>query len=249
MVLGVREPAEYARQAEQNPHLPAAPCERVAGYGVMGLPFRSGHVLGLRRWTASSVGDDYTSIWHRDPAGRWTFYQSAPAEIACTRYFGAEVERVQTGPIALDWEGDRRLHVHTVDGAVDWTIELGSTFTTRLMSIFSSALPLTAWRSRPLLLAMGRTAGRTLGVGRVKLTGMTSNRQPFDANPLRIWFVTSSHAVVEGQELGAIGPLAEQAHLADFYIPPRGIFAVGHFFATRVPSEVLAAMPTAEVLR
>lgn len=250
MRLGTREPAEFARQAEQNPQLPAASCERVSGYGVMGLPFSSGHILGLRRWTASSVGDGYTSIWHRDPAGRWTFYQSAPAEIACTRYFGAEVERIQTGPIALDWEGDRRLHVHTADSpAVDWRIELGSSPVTRLMSLVGSALPPAAWRSRPVLSAMGRVAGWSLGVGTVKLTGTTSNGQPFDANPLRIWLVTTSHAVVDGQQLGPIGPLAEQAHLADFYIPQRGIFAIGRFFATRVPTEVPAAMPTAEVLR
>ena len=213
MGLGVREPAAFARQVEEHPQLPPAACERVSGYGVMGLPFRSGHVLGLRRWTASSVGQGFTSIWHRDPAGRWTFYESVPSEVACTRYFGASVERVQVGPIALDWEDQRRLHVATVDGAIDWTIELGSSPVTRLMSVFGSALPLAAWRSRPLLLAMGRMAGWALGAGTVKLTGMTSNGQPFDANPLRIWFVTSSHAVVEGQELGPIGPLDEQAHL------------------------------------
>jgi hypothetical protein len=248
MSLRVREPAEFARQVEEHPQLPLAACERVSGYGVMGLPFRSGHVLGLRRWTASSVGEGYTSIWHRDPAGRWTFYQSAPAEIACTRYFGAGVERVQAGPIAVDWEGDRRLHVHTVDSpAVDWRIKLGSSPVTRLMSLIGSALPMAAWRSRPVLSTMGRVAGQSLRVGTVKLSGTTSNGQPFDANPLRIWLVTDSHAVVEGHELGPTGPLAEQAHLADFYIPQRGIFAIGRFFATRVHGEVPAALPTTEV--
>jgi hypothetical protein len=249
MSLGVKEPAAFARQVEKHPQLPAAACERVSGYGVMGLPFRSGHVLGLRRWTASSVGEGFTSIWHRDPGGRWTFYESVPSEVACTRYFGASVERVQVGPIALDWEDERRLHVSTANGAVDWTMELRSTPVTRLMSVFGSALPLTAWRSRPLLLAMGRMAGWALGAGTVKLTGMTSNGQPFDANPLRIWFVTSSRAVVEGQELGPPGPLDEQAHLRDFYIPQRGIFAVGRVFVTRVPDEMTAAELTAEVLR
>ena len=243
------EPAQFARQAEQNPQLPAASCERVSGYGVMGLPFRSGHVPGLRRWTASSVGAGFTSIWHRDPDGHWTFYESVPSEVACTRYFGASVDRVRVGPIELDWADDRRLHVSTVDGAVDWRIELGSTAVTRMMSAFGSALPLAAWRSRPLLVAMGRMASWSLGAGTVKLTGMTSNGQPFDANPLRIWFVTSSHAVVEGQELGPIGPLDEQAHLRDFYIPQRGIFAVGRVFVTRVPDEVPAAELAAEVLR
>jgi hypothetical protein len=249
MARHVKEPRELARQVEEHPQLPPATCERVSGYGVMGLPFSSGHVLGLRRWTASSIGEAFTSIWHRDPAGRWTFYESVRSEIACTRYFGAEVQRVQVGPIALDWEGDRRLHIHTVGSpAVDWKIELGSTAITRMMSLFGSALPMTAWRSRPMLSAMGRVAGRSLGVGRVKLTGMTSNGQPFDANPLRIWFVTDSHAVVEGRELGRPGPLAEQAHLRDFYIPQRGIFAIGRVFVTRVAGEIPVAVPAAEVL-
>jgi hypothetical protein len=249
MSLRIRQPAEFAQQVEEHPQLPPAACERVSGYGVMGLPFRSGHVLGLRRWTASSVGEGYTSIWHRDPAGRWTFYQSAPAEIACTRYFGADVQRVQVGPIALDWEDDRRFRVHTVDSPeVDWKIELGSTTITRMMSVFGSALPMSAWRSRPVLSAMGHVAGRSLGVGTVKLTGMTSNGQPFDANPLRIWFVTDSQAVVEGQELGPPGPLAEQAHLRDFYIPQRGIFAIGRVFVTRVAGEMPVAAPAEEVL-
>jgi hypothetical protein len=44
--------------------LPLGDCERVSGYRVMGLPFASGHVIELRRWTASSVGDKFTSIWH-----------------------------------------------------------------------------------------------------------------------------------------------------------------------------------------
>lgn len=231
------QPAERARQVEENPQLPAEGCERVSGYGVMGLPFRSGHVLGLRRWTASSVGEGFTSIWHRDPAGRWTFYETVPSEIACTRYFGDEVDRVHVGPIALDWEDQHRLRVSTIDGAVDWTLELGSTPVTRMMSVVGSALPTAAWRSRAVLAAMGRVGGWSLRAGTVKLTGMTSNRQRFDANPLRIWCVTESHAVVEGRELGPIGPLAEQAHLTDFYIPQRGIFAIGRVFLTPSTTE------------
>jgi hypothetical protein len=31
MVLGMKEPAEFARQVEEHPQLPPAGCERVAG--------------------------------------------------------------------------------------------------------------------------------------------------------------------------------------------------------------------------
>lgn len=226
----MRAPAQFAQAAEEHPALPKGDCERVSGYGVMGLPFASGHVLGLRRWTASSVGDQFTSIWHRDATGRWTFYESAPCEVACSRYFGDEVERFRRGPIELNWEAPERLTIRTADGSVDWTVEMEATARTRMMSAAGSMLPMTAWRSGPVLRTMGAFAGRFLGLGRVQLTGTTSNRQHFDANPLRIWYVADSHAVVEGEDLGPIGALQEQAHMKDFYFPQRGMFAVGRVF-------------------
>lgn len=232
-------PADFARTVEESPLLPPGDCERVSGYGVMGLPFRSGHVLGLRRWTASSVGDRFTSVWHRDPRGRWTFYESVNCDVACSRYFGSDVERARVVPIDVEWEGSWSLHVRTSDGSVDWTVALGSSPVTRVMSAMGSAMPLAAWRSQPVLSVMGAVAGRALGVGKVKLTGLTSNGQHFDANPMRIWRVSDSHAVVEGTDLGPIGPLAEQAHMADFYFPQHGIFALGRVFVT--PTTVAAA--------
>lgn len=228
----MKEPADLAKHAEDHRRLPPGTCERVAGYGVMGLTFSSGHVLGLRRWTASSIGPGFTSIWHRNPAGRWTFYETAPGDSACTRYFGAGVERNQVGPIRLEWREPRQLHIRFHDASVDWTIRLGSTPVTRMMSTVGAALPIGAWRSAPILTTMGHLAGWALGVGKVKLTGLTSNGQHFDANPLRLWYVTESSAVVEGEHLGPVGPLAEQAHMADFYFPQRGIFAMGRVFVT-----------------
>ena len=78
----MRQPADYAEEIEREPTLPAGSGERFSGYGVMGLPFRSGHILGLRRFSASSIGPGYRSVWHRAPSGRWTFYQDQPAELA-----------------------------------------------------------------------------------------------------------------------------------------------------------------------
>lgn len=140
------------------------------------------------------------------------------------------MQHVREGPINLQWQGPNRLEVSTGDGAVEWTIELGATMATRAMSSVGSAMPLAAWRSAPVLRAMGAMAGRVLGLGRVQLSGTTSNRQHFDANPLRIWYVTQSNAKVQGENLGPIGPLVAQAQMADFYFPQRGIFAVGRVF-------------------
>ena len=72
---------------------------------------------------------------------------------------------------------------------------------------------------------------------------MTSNGQHFDANPRRLWYVTDSHAVVEGHDLGPMGRLEEQAHMADFYFPQRGVLAVGRVFVTPSAAPVERARP------
>jgi hypothetical protein len=109
-----------------------------------------------------------------------------------------------------------------------------------MMSAMTSMVPMAAWRSEQALRAMGTMAGPFLGVGKIQLTGTTSNRQHFDANPLRIWYVTESRAVVNGEDLGPIGPLKEQAHMADFYFPQRGVFAVGRVFISPIKSSSLS---------
>jgi hypothetical protein len=64
------ETSELIRNIEEDASLPLGSSERFAGYAVIGLSFRSGHVLTLRRFPASSLGAGYTSIWHRDPGGQ-----------------------------------------------------------------------------------------------------------------------------------------------------------------------------------
>jgi hypothetical protein len=226
----MREPAEYVEEIERAAALPTGSGDRFSGYGVMGLPFRSGHVLGLRRFPASSIGPGYRSLWHRDPSGRWTFYQDQPADLACTRYFGAEVDEVREGPIDVTWTGPRSFEVGADGGNVAWTVELASTPVTRALNGVASLLPDRAWRSPAVLAAMSRAAGPALGAGRVRLTGLAPNGQRFVANPLQTWIASQSSARVHGEDLGAMGPAPEQAHLRDFAIPQRGMFVVGRAF-------------------
>jgi hypothetical protein len=228
----MREPAEIVEALERELELPPGSEERFSGYGVMGLPFRSGHVLGLRRIPASSIGPGYRSVWHRDPQGRWTFYQDQPAELACTRYFGSAVEEVREGPIRIDWSGPRAMQVRAGDGELEWTLEVGSTPVTRLFNGVGAVLPARAWRSPTLLALMARVAGPALGAGRVRLTGLAPNGQRFTANPLIMWVATDSKAKVCGVDLGDMGPAPEQAHLRDFALPQRGMFVVGRTMFT-----------------
>ena len=50
------QPREIVLNIEESAAVPACKGDRFAGYAVIGLPFRSGHVLALRRFPASSVG-------------------------------------------------------------------------------------------------------------------------------------------------------------------------------------------------
>lgn len=227
-------PQGYAAAAESAPQLPAGTEERVSGYGVMGVPFASGDVLGLRRWTASSVGDPFTSIWHRAPDGRWRFLESMVSEasctVACSRWFGRGATESVPAEIDLTWTSPSALHVGTADGQIDWHLRLASSPVTRLMNAMSAAVPAPAWKSRSVLRAMGSMATLMLGVGRVGLTGRTANDQDFLANPWRIWRVVESSATIAGADAGPPAPLPEQARLGDFWIPQSGIFAMGRVY-------------------
>ena len=223
-------PMEYVESAEAQPLLPEGTEERVSGYGMMGIPFSTGHVLGLRRWTASSVGAPFTSIWHRDPDGRWTFYETNDCTVACSRWFGGGVDESRPTNISLTWESADRLRVQTGDGHLDWLMTLGSSPVTRMMNGMAAMMPPAAWKSHRILGLMGRMATATLGAGRISLVGTSSSGYPFLANPWHLWRVVDSAATIGGMSAGTPAPLAEQTRLGDFWIPQRGIFAMGRVY-------------------
>ncbi len=225
------EPRRLAQFTEDFPAVPPGNEERYSGYGVMGLTFRSGHVLGLRRFAASSSGRGYTSVWHRAPGGEWTFYQDAPPEQSCPRYFGPLLRRSVQCPIEIRWDAPDRFAV-LVDGgrAVEWEVALGATAAVRAMNAMASLLPGSLWHSARVLRLMGRMASRMLGAGRISLAGRTPSGQRFIANPLVAWTIPSSTARVAGMDVGELGPLPRQERLGDFWIPQRGLFVIGRAF-------------------
>ncbi len=225
------QPRELADLSEIDPVVPPGDGDRFSGYSVMGLPFESGQVLALRRFPASSLGGGYSSVWHRDADGRWTFWSDIAPEASCARFFGRSVARVAVAPIRILWTGARKFRVVVGDGVIDWSVELVTTPATLLLVAVGVCLPEHAWRQPAVLGAMGRIAGPLLGVGLVRLKGRTSNGQRFMVYPERAWMVDRSAARVEGAALGVPGPLARQAFLGDFAIPQRGIFVIGgaHF--------------------
>jgi hypothetical protein len=225
-------PRELVAEIEAHPSVPRGSDERFAGYGVMGLPFSSGHILALRRFPASSVGPGYRSVWHRDPGGRWTFFQDVPAVDGCARYFGAAVAEVLNATIDIVWNGPREVSVTVTDGGrrLDWSVTLTSSAITRVMSAVGSLLPHAVWRHRWFLAGMGAVAGPMMRAGKVRLAGRAPNGQRFIANPLLVWLVADSKATLDGVDLGAIGASPTPGRMADFWVPQRGVFAIGRAF-------------------
>ncbi|MFW0792989.1 hypothetical protein AAFP30_04175 [Gordonia sp. CPCC 205515] len=199
--------------------------DRFAGYGIMGIPFSSGHYLALRDMVASSVGPPYRSIWHRDPQSQWTIHTSVDPDRSCPRYFGAGAV-VDRQPIDVSWTGDHEFEV-TLGDTIRWRLVLTPSPATRLMSSMGSALPAAAWDDNALLKSMGPMASTLLGAGRIRLCGTTPNSQWFQAQPRVVYRVASSTATIGGIDIGTPAGLHRQIRLGDLWLPQRGVFFVG----------------------
>ncbi|HXG37035.1 MAG TPA: hypothetical protein VNL15_08710 [Dehalococcoidia bacterium] len=225
------EPREIIAELEKAPSVPSGAGERFSGYGVMSSPFVSGHNLCLRRFPASSVGPAYTSVWHRDPERAWTFFQDSPPAQSCPRYFSSALARILVRDIDIEWTGPLAFSV-TISGGEElkWQVTLGETPSTRLMNLVSSLVPGKLWHSPAFLKLMGGVARVTLGAGKLALAGNAPNGQSYVANPRLVWLISSSQAVLNGNDLGPLGRAVPQARLGDFWIPQRGLFAIGQAF-------------------
>ena len=219
-------PRQAVEALQAQPLLPEGDDERFTGYGVMGMPFASGHYLALRDMVATSVGPAYRAIWHRDPQGRWTIHTTGPAELTCPRYFGSLATTAQAPRVDVSWRDDHTLEV-TLGDELRWRIELGATPATRMMTGMGGALPEAGWNSNAVLAAMEPMARTMLRTGRIRLRGATPNGPRFRMAPLKIWRVVGAAASYHGEDLGGPAPLDTQTHLADFWLPQRGVFFVG----------------------
>ena len=222
------EPKEIVQRIESSGSLPAGKDDRFVGYGVMGVTFTSGHALAMRRFPVNSLGSPYTSVWHLNPHGEWTFIQDVPPHRGCSRYFGSAVSKSIQQEIEIVWTGPRDF-VLSVEGdyPVYWQVSLDQTLATEIMNNLGSHLPDSVWHNEAVLGWIGKAGSKILGAGQLKLTGRVPNGQKFIANPKYVWMIAASSATVCGENLGQVGPLSQQAKLGDVWIPQQGRFFIG----------------------
>lgn len=218
---------QAAAEATATMSLPTGGDDSVVGFGVMGLPFAGGHYLAYRDFPTSSFSPAYRSVWHRTPDGVWTFYATTPGPQSCSRYFSSATE---TDPVVCEidatWTTPWSLTI-SIGDLLDWRVDIAATATTQALTAIGTRLPDAAWENPTALAAISRIVGPTLRLGSVRLTGTAPNGQRFRIAPKRVWRVTNSTATWRGAPLGPVRALPEQARLADFRLPQRGICVVG----------------------
>jgi hypothetical protein len=218
---------QAAAAATATQSLPDGDGERVVGFGVMGLPFTSGHYLAFRDFPTTSFSPAYLSVWHRTPDGVWTFYATTPGEASCSRYFSSATT---VDPVICDitstWTTPWTLTI-AIPGVLHWRVDITTTAATRVLTAVGTRLPARTWTNRGALEVLGRSVGPVLRAGSIRLAGTASNGQQFRIGPKRVWLVADSTATVHGHDLGPTGPLPSQARLADFRLPQRGMCVVG----------------------
>lgn len=218
-------PGQLAAAIERS-DLPAGEDERFAGYGIMAQPFRSGHLLAMRRFPHTSIGAGYTSVWHCDPGGRWTMWNDAAPVDSCPRYFGPALTAVEECPIDVGWPDAWTVTVR-IEGVLEWRTRIVATPATRMMTAIGAHLPDSLWRNRAVLAVMGRVAGPVLRAGALRLWGRVPSRQWFTVNIRNVWATADVTARLLGEDLGPTGPTRPQRWLGGFALPNRGLFAVG----------------------
>ncbi|MEX1254694.1 MAG: hypothetical protein WEE64_10165 [Dehalococcoidia bacterium] len=225
------EPRDLVEGLERTATLPEGAEERFAGYGVMAAPFAAGHILCMRRFPATSLGSPYTAVWHRDRGGSWTIYSDVSPDRACPRYFGSALHDAPVREIDLRWTGPRAFSIEMPgEPSLDWQVSLSPTVATRAMNVIGGLMPEPLWRNETVLRLMSGVATVALQAGKLGLSGRAPNGQRFAANPKLIWTISQTRAVFGGQDFGPPGAVPEQARLGDFWIPQRGLFAIGGAF-------------------
>lgn len=211
----------------------------VKGWGVFGLPFDSGHVLALRVFPESDSGA-YRSVWHRDPSGDWRLYVDAPhLHTACPRYFGTGATSVDLANIHVAWVGPASAHV-TVDAPslewtlLEWRFTVSTTSVLRMLNVVSARLPMWTWR--PNAMIRGRELlARALGMGDMRLAGLTPSGHYGVQMPKRMYYVDESTAVLDGRDLGRPTRLTSNPRMGFTTFPARGVFAIGEASWESVP--------------
>lgn len=201
--------------------------EYVKGWGVMGLPFDSGHYLALRVFPENDFAP-YKTVWHRDPQGRWSIFVDGPrVDTACPRYFGPACAYVGQAAIELTWTGPMSLRVNVPEARLDWTLNATETSLLRGLNAMSARLPTWTWRPRALLRARELLARRVLHMGDLRMSGTMPSGHTGTLMPASMYLIDDATATLDGEDLGRAARVTPTPDIGGFTLPARGVLAIG----------------------
>ena len=223
-----------------GPAEPAFPDhEFVKGWGVFGLPFDSGHVLALRVFPHSTFGP-YHTLWHRDPSGSWSIHVDGPAlETACPRYYGPAVDHAGFAHIGLEWTGPASLQVTVDETGFDWRLTATQPPVLAALNAVAPAMPTATWRPRSLLRARELMA-RSLGMGRLELSGVMPSGHVGTLMPQKMFLVDEARAELDGEDFGRPVQLSENPTIGAVPLPARGVLSIGQAVWEPLPARAPA---------
>ncbi|MFL6205114.1 MAG: hypothetical protein ACJ739_07155 [Acidimicrobiales bacterium] len=201
--------------------------EYVKGWGVMGLPFDSGHYLALRVFPENDFSP-YKTVWHRDPDGQWSIFVDGPRfDTACPRYYGPACTRVEHASVDLTWTGPMSLRVTADEAHLNWTLNATETGLLRAINAMSARLPDWTWRRPSLLRARELLARRVLGMGDIRMSGTMPSGHTGTLMPKRMYFIDDSTATLDDKDLGHAARMRATPDIGSFPLPARGVLAIG----------------------
>jgi hypothetical protein len=184
----------------------------------------------LRRIPASSVGPAFTTVWHRNEVGRWTFYVDGQPELTCARYFGPAGQVRREDVIALSWHGATSFTVRVPGPGIAWAVHLAPTLGARALGALRRQLPESIRRRAGVQRTMAAAASRLLRLDSLTVSGRAPSGHGFRLDTHEFWVVDATTARCGGQHLGPPITLRNQVRLGDFSIPAWGVFTTGDAF-------------------
>ncbi len=213
------------------------------GYGVMALPFTSGHVLALREFPENDFAP-YRTVWHRTPDHSWSIYVDGPShDTACPRYYGRAVAHVQSAHITLSWIGAHRLRIEMDQPALVWEIVMKTSPLINAMNAISVSLPERIWRAPVVMRTIEKLGDLLFDAGTINLSGRFPNGHAGILMPRRMFPITSSTATLNGASLGQPTRSKENPMIGKVSLPARPIFAMGRYYFSIQDQEAYARTP------
>jgi hypothetical protein len=109
---------------------------------------------------------------------------------------------------------------------VDWRLTAVQTPMLAVLNALHGTLPLSTWRS-PTLIGTRELMVRSLGMGRLQMSGIMPSGHAGTLMPERMYFVNDATATIDGTDLGKPTRLRKNPTIGDVALPARGVLAIG----------------------